>query len=223
MTSAREAKIDLRYTPLYTQMEVSRYARVRPATVRTWALSMRSPVIVPADTRSASPLSFVNLVEVHVLRALRQVHRVPLQRIRSALDWLAEKYRVKHPLAEIDLETDGYDVFVRRLQHTVSASERGQIAIPAVVDRYLKRIERDQHNVPVRFFPFPYDASPKIVVMDPSIDFGRPVIAKTRIATSIIFERYGGGEAMKDIAEDYGLDIIAVEEALRCEMERTAA
>ena len=59
--------------------------------------------------------------------------------------------------------------------------------------------------------------------MDPAVAFGRPVVAGTRVATTMIFDRYSGGESLVDIAEDYGLELPAVEEALRCEIERRAA
>jgi len=216
-------KKDLRYQPLYSLVEVSRYARVGPTTLRSWARSEGGGILVPAGHNTVAPLSFINLIESHVLLALRRTHQVPMQRIRKAVDWLKETCQVEHPLAELDLETDGYDVFVREAGFPVSASRRGQIGIPEVLCRYLQRIERDPNRVPIRFYPIPYDKSPKMVVMDPEIAYGRPVIKDTRITTVMVFERYSGGESLVDIADDYDLKMAAVEEALRCEIEQRAA
>jgi uncharacterized protein (DUF433 family) len=38
-----------------------------------------------------------------------------------------------------------------------------------------------------------------------------------------VFDRYSGGESLADIADDYGLNMPLVEEALRCEIEQRAA
>lgn len=223
VTASNVRTADPRYRPLYTLTEVSRYARVTLGTLRAWSAPGERPLIAMADADSRSPFSFVNLIEAHVLVALRRAHGVSLSRIRTAVGWLAEKHGTAHPLAELDLETDGRGVFLRLGATPVDASAGGQAAFPEIVDLYLTRIERDEHGLPQRFFPFPYDACPKTIVMDPAVAFGRPVVDGTRVATTMIFDRYSGGESLVDIAEDYGLDVSAVEEALRCEIERRAA
>lgn len=216
-------KEDLRYKPLYSLVEVGRYARVQPNTLRSWTRSDDNGLLVPAGRNTVAPLSFINLIEAHVLLALRRAHMVPMRRIRTAVEWLKDTYHVDHPLAELDLETDGRDVFLRECGILVSASRRGQIGMNEILSRYLQRIERDPNCVPIRFFPLTYDASPKTVVMDPSVAYGRPVIKSTRITTLMIFERYSGGESLVDIAKDYDLKMSTVEEALRCEIDQRAA
>ena len=53
-------------------------------------------------------LSFVNLVEVHVLDALRREHDIPLQKTRGVLRLLARLFPGEaHPLADRDLLTAG--------------------------------------------------------------------------------------------------------------------
>jgi len=178
---------------------------------------------VPAARKSVAPLSFINLVEFHVLVALRRTHRVPMQKIRTALEWAKETFQVEHPLAELDLETDGSEIFVRELWLSINASRRGQIALPKVLSHYLQRIERDPKHIPIRFYPLTYEASPKIIVVNPAVAYGRPVIQGTRITTLMVFERYSGGESLSDIASDYDLKTAVVEEALRCEIEQRAA
>ena len=212
----------IRYEPLYTPGDISRYAHVHPETLRTWTGGRGRALLIKPAARTIAPFSFVNLIEAHVLVALRKMHSVPMQRVRRAVRWLSERYETAHPLAEIDLETDGRDVFVDCLGLKASASERGQVAIPEVVSLYLRRIQRDQVG-PVRFFPITYEACPKLIVMDPCVNFGRPVVEGTRIDTLMIFDRYSGGESLGEIAADYDLGHSAVEEALRCEMERRAA
>ena len=214
---------DIRYEPLYAPADISRYAHVNRETLRTWTGARGKTLLTRADHRSIAPFSFINLIEAHVLVALRKMHGVPMQRIRRAVHWLSNRFGTAHALAEINLETDGYDLFVDYFGLTVSASSRGQIAIPEIVSLYLHRIERDKAG-PVRFYPFTtYEGCPKLIVMDPRVDFGRPVIKGTRIETVMVFDRYSGGESLTEIAKDYDLKLPAVEEALRCEIERRAA
>lgn len=73
------------------------------------------------------------------------------------------------------------------------------------------------------FYPFTYEQAPKIVVMDPTVAYGRPVVAGTRIRSGMIDDRYSGGESLSDIAGDDDRDVSPVEEALRCETARNAA
>ena len=215
---------DLRYQPLYSSTEIGRYARIQPGAVRSWTRSNDgSTIVAPAARNSVAPLSFINLVEFHVLVALRRTHRVPMQKIRKALEWAKETFPVEHPLAELDLETDGSEVFVHELGLSINASRGGQIALPKVLSQYLHRVERDPKHIPIRFYPLTYEASPKIIVMDPAVAYGRPVIEGTRITTLMVFERYSGGESLSDIASDYDLKTVVVEEALRCEIEQRAA
>ncbi|MBU0679423.1 MAG: DUF433 domain-containing protein [Verrucomicrobia bacterium] len=225
---------DIRYQPLYNLSELAGYTRVNPNTLRTWALGRPrdgggryAPVIKVADRRRQDMFSFINLIEVHVLVALRKSHSVSLPKIRSAVRWLSREMNTKHPLAELRIETDGLDLFIRHFGKLVSASELGQVVIREVVEKFLRRVDRDEQGLPTFFYPFTHESldseTPKEVVISPSVAFGRPVVRGTRIGTSMVFERYTAGESLPDIAEDYNLELQPVEEALRCEIERRAA
>jgi uncharacterized protein (DUF433 family) len=53
--------------------------------------------------------------------------------------------------------------------------------------------------------------------------FGRPIVERKGITTSVIGERFRAGESMLDIAEDYDLEAFEVEEAIRYEALARAA
>ncbi len=222
-TMKKTASQDIRYQPLYSLTEVSRYARVKPATLRLWTHDRGTGLVIPDEDQRTAPLSFINLIEAYVLESLRRFHHLPMQRIRRAMEWFRENYDTPHPLAELNLETDGYDLFIRVMDIPINATRRGQAGFPEVLARYLRRIERDRDKIPVRFYPYTYTQAPKSIVMDPAVAYGRPVMAGTRVTSQMIFDRYSGGESLGDIAADYDLEISLVEEALRCEIERIAA
>ena len=229
---------DPRDIPAYMLHEAARYTGVPFNTLRSWVsgrsystdggIRCSKPLIVsPSETDNL--LSFTNLIEAHVLNAIRRKHAVAMPRVRKALDFLSKKFNSRHPLAEHDFETDGIDLFVEQYGELINVSQGGQLAMKEILKMYLKRIERDENGLAKQLFPFTRTASagniddPKIVAIDPRIAFGKPAISGTGIPTSIIAERYKTGESISEIADDYGRKQIEIEEAIRCEFELKAA
>ena len=229
---------DPRNLPAYTLHEASRYTTVPFPTLRSWVSGrtyetdsgskFSKPIIVRPDN-SNSLLSFINLIEVHVLSAIRRKHEVPMPKVRKALNFIAQKFSSLNPLAENIFETDGIDLFIEKYGELINVSRGGQIAMREILEVYLKRIERDETGLARQLFPFTRRSSdgqqddPKIVAINPRIAFGKPVIAGTGIPTAIIAERYKTGESISELADDYGRKFIEVEEAIRCEFELQAA
>jgi uncharacterized protein (DUF433 family) len=183
-----------------------------------------SPVIEPAQ-RTPIMLSFLNLVELHVLEAIRHRYHVRLPQIRTAVRYVGTHLGVAHPLANERFETDGVDLFVRRFGELINASREGQTAIAELLRRHLRRIEHDRIGLAIRLYPFTrsrHEDEPRVVVIDPAVAFGRPAIAGTGIATASIAERYRAGESIADLAEDYERPVVEIEEALRCELPDAA-
>lgn len=213
--------------PLYTLADAARIVRVSPATLRSWVLGRRYPTregardwepLVRIADRRASRLSFTNLVELHVLSVLRG-KKVRVENIRKALRFIHREMGTEHPLADVDTHTDAVDVYVDFLGHLVNAS-RAQAALRPMVERYLMRIERDEHGLARRLFPSTREGDelgPCAIVIDPERRFGRPLIAGTSVETSVIAERFRAGESWSELAEDFGLDESAVAEAVRFE------
>ncbi len=229
---------DPRDIPAYMLHEASRYTGVPFNTLRSWVsgrsystgvgVKYSKPLIIRPNQADSS-LSFTNLIEAHVLNAIRRKYSVAMPRVRKALDFLSRKFDSKHPLAEHDFETDGIDLFVEKFGELINVSQGGQLAMKEILRAYLKRIERDENGLARQLFPFTRIATngnldnPKIVAINPRIAFGKPVISGTGIPTSIIAERYKTGESMSEIADDYRREVIEIEEAIRCEFELQAA
>jgi len=71
------------------------------------------------------------------------------------------------------------------------------------------------------FYPFTRKREldePRVVVIDPEVSFGKPVLVGTGIPTSTVAERYKTGESVDDLAKDYDLERGKIEEAIRCEL-----
>lgn len=213
--------------PNYTVLDAARFTRVPYSTVLYWTRGRggQPPVI-----RAGKRLSFFNLVEIHMLGLFRRYHRVPLQKLRRALVTLTRRLPgERHPLATRAFWTDGGEVLTRELGSLVSLSEQGQRTLPEVVESYARRIEW-QGRMPKRLFVFTTrpeidraEESPRNIVIDPSIAFGRPVVAETGIAAQTLYERFEAGETTREIAADFGLELEQVEDAIRCGKAGAAA
>ncbi len=221
---------ELREQPAYTISEVAHYLNMPQATTRFWATGQDEyrPLIRVPD-HLPTLLSFLNLVELHVLAAIRREHTVPMRKVRAAITWLESNTRLpedkKHPLLSKQLETDGLNLFVEHFGGLVNISQGGQITMREVVSAALKRIERDPKGAPIKLFPFTRSSmrdAPAVIVIDPRLSAGRPVIAGTGLATEIIADRYKAGESVKQLAQDYERSKAEIEEAIRCEFPAAA-
>lgn len=222
---------DIRESPAYSFPEAAHYLGIPRNTLRAWTLGQRyrvgerwatfDAIITPADS-DARLLSFMNLIEAHVLDALRHQHKISLQRVRKALDYLSTIEDSKHPLATNAFATHGLTLFVEKYGELLNLTQAGQLAVLDMLRAYLRRVDRDTSGLPIRLYPFTRGKEfdePRKIVIDPTIAFGRPVIGGVGVPTRVIVERLKGGESIDSIARDYELDQSQVEEAIRCEIE----
>jgi uncharacterized protein (DUF433 family) len=186
---------------------------------------MFKPIIHPA-AKSPVALSFINLIEAHVLAAIRRKHRVDMPAVRRTIDFLKREFGSPHPLADYKFETNGVDLFVEHLGDLISASQGGQLAVRELLQAHLRRIEWDTNGMPLRLYPFTRIGDieqPKNIVIDPFISFGRAVISGTGVSTKMVAERFIGGESADELAQDYGCGREKIEEAIRCELSLAEA
>jgi uncharacterized protein (DUF433 family) len=222
--------IDPRDIPTYSIGDAARYLRIPAGTIRSWTVGRRyhttegfkrfEPLISVRD-RKPILLSFTNLIEVHVLRAIRKDHKIQLDKVRTALDFINEQFQVPHPLARERFRTDGVDLFIDRYGSLINASKQGQLELKEALNHPLERIEPDDTGLAIKLYPFTRsheEDSPRIVVIDPRIAFGRLVIAGTGVATNVLAERYQAGDSIDELADDYNCDRLEIEEAIRCEL-----
>ena len=225
---------DPRLLPAYTIAEAAHYLRIPIPTLRSWVVGRYYPVkggrrffqpVIALPRKSRYLLCFVNLVEAHVLDSIRSRVNVQLQKVRTGVAYLKKQFRDDHPLADHLIETDSRDLFLRKFGQLINISQEGQLALREVLDAYLQRIERDDSGVAMRLYPFTRKREldePRVVVIDPRISFGRPVLVGTGIPTAVIADRYKAGESIDDLARDYHRGRLEIEEAIRCELAEAA-
>ena len=226
----------LRRTPAYSYVEAAHYLNLPSSTLSSWFRGQtythddetrRFRPVVRLDGRPGEGLSFLNLVEAHVLASIRRRHRIPLQKVRKALDFVQRRLGIDRPLVDARFETDGVDLFVNELERLVNVSREGQLEIEPVIRQYLQRIARDPNGVPIKLFPFTRksiaNGDPAPVEIDPRVAFGRPVLVGRGVPTAVLADRFKAGDSLSDLAGDYDTSAQDIEEAIRCELTRREA
>ena len=218
--------------PNYTTEEASRYLLVPVSTVRYWAIGEAG--VAPLTTvfsRRPVLLSFKNLVELYVLESLREIHDIGLPRIRRSVEELRIEKPSKYPLADYQLCTRGRKIYLEgNDDELVNLTVGGQHAFKQILNPFLRRVERNAKGIAERLFPFTSrqhqqnpEQAPRVVVIDPCIAFGMPVLVNSRISTAFLMSRKKGGASIPQLARDYGRSEVEIEEALSLEEEKAAA
>ena len=223
----------------YSLVEGARYLRLPVSTVRAWCLGQRyydrqrNPrrfaSVIEVANRKERLLSFINLVELFVLAAIRRKFDVGLPQVREAVAYLKRKFPSAHPLADHDFQTNGVDLFTEKFGELLNLSKDGQVEMKELLLAHLRCVERDPAGIPLKLYLIPrnprVDATNRVhgsVVIDPRFGFGRPVIDGTGIRTDVVVERFSAGEKIEAPAEDYGRPKDDIEEVLRSELPLAA-
>jgi uncharacterized protein (DUF433 family) len=203
-------------TPAYGIAEAARYVKLAAATLRSWTIGRDYPVeqgtaffqpLIAIAEPEGKLLSFSNLVEAHVLRALRIEHTVPVKAVRTALNYAESQLGVSRLLLSKELRTNARQLFLSEYGRLINLTQSGQYALEAVLVSHLARVEWIA-DAPRRLFPFVGLQSvpdQKPIVIDPNIAFGRPVVERRGVTTAAIVERIDAGEEVFDLARDYDL------------------
>ena len=217
---------EIRNQPAYGSAEAARYLRLPVATLRTWLIgraypkgdahAIFHPLIKPASKQPLQ-LSFYNLIEAHVLRALRTEHGVALPELRNAIAYAEKKLQLHRLLLSQELRTHAGQVFLDRYAELINLSASGQLAIRKTFEDHLRRVVWDEWKFPVRLYPYvdsTQRSADRPIAIDPKIAFGRPVLQSAGVSTAAIADRIDAGESVDSLALDYDLSRDEIEQAV---------
>ncbi len=224
--------MDPRDLPVYTVADAAHYLHLPPSTLKSWVAGRSymtkggarhiEPLIRMPSAGHPCLLSFFNVVEAHILSALRRVHEVPMENVRRAIAGVEETLGSKHPLIDARFKTDGVNLFIEHCDNLID--QNGQPAIRQAIEAHLERIDWEPglQGLAVRLYPFvvePHQQDErKAIVIDPRRAFGRPVLIGTGIQTAVIASRHRAGDSIQELARDYNLSADKIEDAIRCEL-----
>lgn len=218
---------DPRDAAAYPFKEAARFLHLPNATLRSWTVGRHyptregkrffEPLISPIDPVNRI-LSFWNLIEAHVLRAFRRQHGVTIPAIRNSIQYAELQLGIERLLLSKQLSTSAGEVLLDHLGRLISLSRSGQLVMKHVLEAHLKRVEWDENMFPVKLYPFVTDEvadeAPRLILINPYVAFGRPVVASRTISTAAIASRIDAGESVEDLVDDYGIEPKEVQQAL---------
>lgn len=219
---------EIKTLPAYTLADAARYVGLSPNTLRAWfrgrpphttkqGAFRRAAVksILATDAGPREPFSFIDLIEAHVLFSIRKTYKFPMQKVRTAMEYLSQHGGNLMFLAHEDFCHDRSDLFLGRDSTLLSLSERGQLVDRTIMESGLHQIEFGKDGYADKFFPKIGDIEQREFVVNPKINYGRISLARLGIGADVLAARYAAKENLADIVEDYGATPEEVVEAIR--------
>ncbi len=213
---------------VYTIPEAARLTGLRIGRVREWfrgrsaPSDRRKPIfhgdyeVIGGDTA----ISFHDLIDVFVVGQLRN-HGVSLQIVHKVFGRLQKDLDSSHPFCHQQLLTDGKTVLTHGLdaegQEEIIEVLSGQRVFADLIRPFLQKIDYDAQSLARRW------RIANNVVLDPTIQFGRPVVAGVSIATAVLAAAYQANDHDADLVADwYNVDPENVRAAVSFESKLAA-
>lgn len=147
------------------------------------------------------------------------------QQFRQWRRYAEEELGIEQLLLSAELKTNAGRLFLDRYGQLTDLTASGQIALRVLFDQHLKRVEWDHDEFPIRLYPFVQDQTletDRAIAIDAGIAFGRPIVRRIGVNTSVIADRLDAGETIADVASDYEMTESELASAVMYERARAA-
>jgi len=199
---------------IYTIPEAARLSRVSTRRIRYWLKGLGcekeqerpkpelwTGQLSPIEGKHA--LGFNDLQEIRVVDAFLQAG-VTGPTLRQAHAKAKELYRTEHPFCTRQFVTDGKVIFdsMRSNGAIVDLTDviRGQKAFPQIISGFLKELKFSKTRELESWWPL---GMKRQVVLDPSRQFGQPIVANEGVSTEILFNEVKAGQSVEEVADWY--------------------
>ncbi|CAN5386629.1 hypothetical protein BH23ACT9_BH23ACT9_05430 [soil metagenome] len=215
---------DMRFRALrYSVPESAGYMGVPYGAMHKWvagyAFDVRNspvsgdPILHATRAPKGYRLTFASLVEAQVIAGLRRGTRGArsLQSLRRIVRQLRREIGDEWALASERLYVSGADVLWDIAERTSDEDaaqlvviDSGQRVFHEALSQYLERIEYVDEYAGRIFLPITEDP---VIVVDPTVNYGRPTFQSSGAPARPVLMRLAGGESIEAVANDYGIPI----------------
>jgi uncharacterized protein (DUF433 family) len=215
---------------IYTVPDAARLSRVSSRRIRYWL--QRAPSETSASrnrrlwTGQHQPidhkivLGFLDLQEVRFVDAFLNAG-VSWRVVRDAHEVAKIRYSTEHPFCTRQFATDGKHIIEQIQNDTHLELEEvvfGQKVFPKVVAPFLRDLKFAADGQIAEWWPL---GTRRRVVLDPTRQFGQPIVSKSGIRTEILYLATRNGASGEDVADWFEVDQEDVRDAV--EFERLLA
>ena len=208
---------------LYSPAEAALYARVSSQTMSRWVFgSGQSESAIKAQLGSAEKVvTFLDFVQALAIRSIRLFREtpIPLQKIRSAVQFAETEFGITYPLArkhKIFLMNDELIINVgdRESDKYVLATgkHKRNFLLNEIAECFLEDVGFDGSGLASWYRPFMHHEYE--VKMDPHLRFGEPLIPSCGYSAQALWDAYRFEGGIKAAAKAYGVKEGEVETAV---------
>ncbi len=220
---------------IYTITEASQITGIKKEAIRRWVSGYKyklnneiriSNAIFEKeyiDTADKVALSFLDLIELKFIQSFRELG-VKWNIIREAATIAERLVQKHHPFASRKFYTDTKTILVK------IADESGEIELIDLIKKQLtlekiiapllhECIDFDIDDMASRWWPLGKEGK---VIIDPKLNFGKPVLDSFNIPTDTIYSSYMAEKSIKTVAEWYEVDEESIIRAIEYEKHNAA-
>jgi uncharacterized protein (DUF433 family) len=213
---------------VYGYREAARLTGLKPERVREWfrtrSTSVKRPPVFSSDYKAIDggrAISFLDLIDVFIAGQLRE-HGVSLQTLRGVYVRLQAELNAKHPFCRSELLSDGKIVFTRGMddkgQEELKEVLTLQKVFPQIILPFLKRIDYGEVTELAERWHIA-----RLVVIDPRICFGKPIVEAYSIPTTVLADAYqANGQDAERVADWFNVNAEHVLAAVEFESNMAA-
>ena len=193
---------------VYSLPLAARLTRLRQQRIREWFRSRpeaNSTVLTfqsdYASVDGTFSISFHDLIEAFVAGRLRE-RGISLQKIRKVHAQLWSDWGTPHPFCRREIMAKDGQIFSYGLdeegrREMIEVLSRQRV-FPDILLPFLTKIDYDRTSeLAIRW------RIAESVVVDPSICFGKPIVAETGIATSVLASSYAANDRNSELVADW--------------------
>lgn len=155
-------------------------------------------------------VNFLTMIEVYVFNTLLE-KGISRKKIKKFHKELARKFNNQFPFANKTLYYSKSDIYTDEQKDVYFDSTMNYIINDFIIPFADKIDFSEQTNRAVRFYPQGKDSS---IVVDPNIQFGRPIIKGTRITIDVIQDLLKKETEHEEIAFMYDIDEKSISEII---------
>lgn len=204
---------------IFTTAEVALLAKLHSSTVKRWFFSNHmGKAVMPPSGSDGKTLSFWDLVQAMAVRAIRRDQKVPLPKIREAVQRAEADYGLKHIFArphqtvlfmgDIFIYPEGQQAPVQ-----LTGKRPNQLAIRHLVEPYQRDLSFDESGLAALFTAFRF--ADQAVIIDPAVRFGEPFVQSCGYSARTLYEAVLSEGGVPQAAKAFAVEEAAVDVAFR--------
>lgn len=158
-------------------------------------------------------VNFKSLLQILVFKELKD-RGFNKATIMVAYSTISVYYNTLYPFADqIDkiISAGNQILFRDKNGRLIGANEKLQFAMDEILSPLFKKLDFDNNGSALRYYPLGKKSN---VVVDPTIQFGSPVISGTRINVDTIYNLHLAGDSEEIISDLYGLSNAQIKDAI---------